>query len=103
MNETGDVGPACFAEGSCPRKVRIGGISKGRLLQVLQDHNVHLNQTAEALFADPRFTTSDHRVIVEVVPVCVTELGFPEGANYEQVVAGAFDAGLVECALSGWP
>jgi len=86
-----------------PGAVSIGGLSKSDLHAALREHDVQLNQAAEALFEDPRFTTLGARHVVEVVALSVAELGFGEGATYGQLITRALESGLVECPLELGP
>jgi len=86
-----------------PSAVRVGGMGKSELLQALRDHDVQLNQAAEALFGDRRFTVLSHPQVLEIVPVSVADLGFGEGATYAQLAARALESGLVECPLELGP
>lgn len=80
-----------------PNAVRIGGMSKAQLLRGLREQNVQLNNAAEALFEDRRFTTIDRQRLVEIVAPSVAELGFSEGATYGQLIARANESGWSEC------
>jgi hypothetical protein len=86
-----------------PSSVRIGGIDKRDLLQALRDRNVQLNQAAEALFQDRRFTSLSRSRVVEIAALSVADLGFGEGATYDQLTARALASGLVECPLELGP
>jgi hypothetical protein len=78
-------------------------MGKSELLAALREHDVRLNQAAEALFEDPRFTTLGGRHVVEIAALSVAELGFGEGATYGQLVARALESELVECPLELGP
>lgn len=82
-----------------PSTVEIGGMSQSQLLGALRELGVQLNQAAEVLFEDPRFTTLGRRHHVEIAAVSVAGLGFGDGATYERLVARACEAGLLECPL----
>jgi len=86
-----------------PRAVRVGGMSKSELLQALRESNIHLNQAAEALFADQRFITLSRHQVIEVAALSVADLGFEGGATYRQLTARARESGLVECPLELGP
>jgi hypothetical protein len=88
---------------SIPGTLRIGGMAKSNLLAALREQSIQLNEAAEALFADRRFTTSGEERVVAVVARSVAELGFREGATYGEIVRRALDAGLVECPLELGP
>ena len=63
------------------KAVRIGGMSKAELLRALREQNIQLNNAAEMLFQDRRFTTLGRQHLIEIVPLSVAELGFGEGAT----------------------
>lgn len=86
-----------------PSAVSIGGISSSELLAVLRSQSVQLNEAAEALFHDRRFTTLTRRQVVEIAALTVAELGFGEGATYGQLIARALERGLTECPLELGP
>jgi len=73
------------------------------MLQALRECNVQLNDAAQALFADCRFTTLKQPQVVELALVSVADLGLPDGATYEQLIHRALDSGLVECPLELGP
>jgi len=66
-----------------PSAVRVGGMDKQELVQALRGHNVRLNQPAEALFDDRRFTTLTQSRVIEIAFVSVADLGLREGATYD--------------------
>src|SRR5262245_58391974 len=78
-------------------------MDKQELRQTLRDHKVQLNQAAEALFDDRRFTPLSQSKVIEIAFLSVADLGFGEGATYEQLTARAFQSGLVECPLELGP
>jgi hypothetical protein len=86
-----------------PKHVRIGGMSRSDLDKVLREHNVQLNQAAETLFADDRFKTLAGAVNIGIACLTVSDLGFQDGATYDQLMAGALNQGLVACPLELGP
>ena len=86
-----------------PRAVRVGGMDKRELLQALRDQKVQLNQAGKALFEDRRFTTLSQKKVIEIACLSVADLGFVEGATYQQLTARALESGLVECPLELGP
>jgi hypothetical protein len=88
---------------SIPSAVRVGGMSKSELLQALREHDVQLNQAAEALFEDRRFTTRSKHQVIEIAAFSVSDLGLEAGATYGQLAARAIESGLVECPLELGP
>ena len=88
---------------SIPRTVTIGGMSRTELRVLLRQQGVQLNDAAEALFEDLRFTTGAARRDVEIAALSIAELGFAGGATYGQLVAAARTSGLGECPLELGP
>ncbi len=86
-----------------PSSVRLGGMDKRQLLQALRNRQVRLNQAAEALFEDRRFTPMSRRRVIEVAALTVDDLGFAEGATHDQLTARALASGFVECPLELGP
>jgi hypothetical protein len=84
------------------RMARIGGVPKVELLSRLQGAGVLLNDAAQALFADARFTTSSVSSLVETIQVSAA-LGFPDGATFAMVVKRAATNGLLLCPLELGP
>jgi hypothetical protein len=94
--------PQCFS--ALPtRLARIGGLPKEELLSRLQGAGILLNDAAQALLADARFTTSSVSSLVETVQVSVAALGFPDGATFAKVVERAAINGLLLCPLELGP
>jgi hypothetical protein len=86
-----------------PATLRIGGGSKPELRQALHQHHVGLNKAADTLFDDPRFTTPGRWTEIQIAAVSLSDLGFMNGATYNQVIARAHDVGLAECPLDTAP
>jgi hypothetical protein len=76
-------------------------MDKRELLHSLREHNVQLNKAAEALFEDRRFSPLAESKVIEIAFVSVADLGFTEGATYDQLTARARESGLV-CGCSFW-
>jgi hypothetical protein len=81
------------------RTVRIGGASKAELLSNLCAAGVRLNEAAQTLFADDRFTTSVATSLIETVELSVAGLGLPNGATFAEIVEQAARIGLLLCPL----
>ena len=86
-----------------PAAVRIGGVDKLSLLHSLRLHGVQLNRAADVLFQHRHFTTLDQPHLVHIAYLSVADLGFSEGATYQQIAARAEEAGLAECPLELGP
>lgn len=89
--------PASSSAGGIPRRVRIGGVDKTRLLAMLRDAGVRLNEAAERLIADRRFTTRARSAIVEPIRITVGALGFEQGALFDEIARRAASHGLALC------
>lgn len=86
-----------------PTNVRIGGLEKSELRLTLLSRGFQLNAAAEALFEDPRFSTSAAPTSIAIVARSVADLGFAEGATYGDLLARAHSRGLAECPLELGP
>lgn len=90
----------------CPtiiRMIEVGGFTKSQLIQNLQQHSILMNESAERLFADDNFTTSDLIYSVKTVELTVNDLGFPAGATTAQIFERAYEVGLNLCPLELGP
>jgi len=79
------------------RRIRVGGMSKGELLDELRRHGVELNEAGQALFADDRFTTSQASQVIDTVQVSVAALGHGQGATFARIEERAARMGLSLC------
>lgn len=90
----------------CPaiiRKIDIGGLTKSQLIQKLQQHSIMMNEYANRLFADDKFTTSDLTYSLNTIELTVHDLGFPDGATMTQIYKRAKEVGLDLCPLELGP
>lgn len=90
----------------CPviiRTVEVGGLTKSQLRQKLQQQSILLNESAERLFADDKFSTSDTKYILQTVELTVGDLGFPDGAPMGAIYGRANELGLELCPLELGP
>jgi carbamoylphosphate synthase small subunit len=62
-------GPTCMYNTLLPRAVRVGGMDKRALVQALRERGVQLNQAAEALFENHRFTALCQSKVIEIAIV----------------------------------
>ena len=85
------------------RLVDVGDLTKPQLIQELQRHSISMNESAERLFADDRFTTSGTPYKLKTVELTVRDLGFPEGATTARLFARANELGLELCPLELGP
>ena len=86
-----------------PIDVRVGGVEKSMLLANIRAQGIQLNRAAELLFEDPRFVTSVAHRVVRLRYFCVSDLGYPHGAIYPEIVRRAEAQGCVECPLELGP
>ena len=87
---------------SPPHRLRIGGLTRGGLVEALKTSAVLLNATAKALLEDAVFDQVEVED-VEIVERTVGELGFPDGATLFQVFAAAQERGLRLCPPTAGP
>jgi len=83
--------------------VRIGGMSRGELLEALLERGVRLNDSGRALFADDRFTTSAASLVLRTCQATPASLGFAQGATFADIEARAAGLGLSLCPLELGP
>ncbi len=91
---------------NCPtitRTVDVGGLTKSELIQELQRNSISMNVSAERLFADDRFITSDTSYKLKTVELTLRDLGFPGGATAAQTFERASEVGLELCSLELGP
>jgi hypothetical protein len=90
----------------CPvvtRAVEIGGLTKPQLIHKLREHSILMNESAERLFADDRFSTLDTKHMLETVELTVGDLGYARGATSGEFFARAGQLGLEPCPLELGP
>jgi hypothetical protein len=90
----------------CPfiaRLVEIGAQTKSQLIQRLQENSILMNESAERIFADDRFVTSDTKHILQTVELTVGDLGYPQGATLAEIYSRAPQLGLELCPLELGP
>ncbi|MFJ7183911.1 helicase [Lysinibacillus xylanilyticus] len=90
----------------CPfitRTVEVGGLTKSQLVQKLQQYSILMNEYGKKLITDDKFTTSDKKYSLKTVELTVGDLGFPDGANTEQIFKRAEELGLKLCPLELGP
>lgn len=96
--------PASSSEG--PRVVRVvsvGGLTKSELREELRRNAIAMNELAERLFADQRFTPSPTRYSVTTVELTVRELGLARGGTNADIAAQAAARGLGSCPMELGP
>jgi len=83
--------------------VEVGGLSKSQLIQKLKQYSILMNEYGEKLFTADKFTTSDKKYSLQTVELTVGDLGFPDGANTDQIFKRAEELGLKLCPLELGP
>jgi hypothetical protein len=86
-----------------PSTVFIGGQDRAALRTALRVRDVRLNRAAETLFDDRRFATSGGQFPLHIACISVADLGFADGATYEQLTQRATNLGFSECPLELGP
>ncbi|WP_298470709.1 helicase [uncultured Psychrobacillus sp.] len=92
-----------MGDSAITRTLEIGGLTKFQLIQKLENHSIRMNEYAERLLSDDKFTPSKTTYSVTTVSLTVRELGFPEGATMPQIFKRAHDVGLALCPLEVGP
>lgn len=86
----------------CPvviRYVELGGLTKGELIQKLQQNSIMMNEYGDKLLSDDRFTTSETIYTLKTVELTIRDLGFPEGATLPRIFKRSSELGLELCPL----
>lgn len=76
------------------RTIEIGGLTKLQLTRKLQQQSILLNEYAERLLSNDKFTTSKTKYNLKTVELTIRNLGFPEGATMPQIFKRAEELGL---------
>jgi len=79
--------------------VRVGGLTRSELTSALAAAGVQLNASAETLFDDPIFTSTEAETaqMIVVVERTVEEIGLDDGATLPAILAAARAHGLLPC------
>ena len=85
------------------RTIEIGGLTKLELTRKLQQQSISLNEYAERLLSNDKFTTSKTKYNLKTVELTIRNLGFPEGATMPQIFKRAEELGLDLCPLEVGP
>lgn len=75
--------------------LRIGGVDKAQLLELLARSNVSMNDAARTLFASHLFTTLPDPILVSYVELSVMDLGFDAGATFPELQQSAERMGYI--------
>lgn len=79
--------------------VEFGGNDKKSLLGILTKHKIGMNAYATQLFMNDKFLTSNLKKKAVIVEISVSELGFTEGALYNDIIRSAKNSGFSLCPL----
>ncbi|WP_176463548.1 helicase [Oceanobacillus manasiensis] len=85
------------------RTIEMGGLTKSQLNYKLQQHSISMNEFAEILIADEKFTASNTRCTVKTVELTVMDLGFPKGATLPEIFGRVSELGLGLCPVELGP
>jgi len=80
-------------------RILAGGASRVALRSQLSDARVRLNSLGEQLLDDARFVINSASSLVELSCVTVNELGFANGAKFEEILGRASSLDLEVCSL----
>lgn len=100
MSNDSPVQPTCI---QIPSHLQIGGLDKEPLLESLQAKGIQLNPLALSLFQHPGFVTQATSESLNITCVSASDLGFPDGTIYQDLVQAALQRQLVECPLELGP
>ncbi|MGI8384182.1 helicase [Robertmurraya sp. P23] len=85
------------------RTVEAGGHTKWELIEKLQQSSILINEYGERLLIDDKFKASETKYILQTVELTVGNLGFPEGANTDEIFKKANELGLELCPIELGP
>ena len=85
------------------RVVTLGGLKKSELIEELARNAISMNGSAERLFANDHFTTSEIRYSLTTIELTACNLGFPQGATIADIYERARQLGLGLCPLELGP
>ena len=75
-------------------------IPKSKILSVLKENNICINEYAKAYMNHPHFKTDGARSHITVVLCSLEELGLENGAVYADIFSRAIELGLYPCQPS---
>ena len=81
------------------KKFEVGGLSKDKLIEELEQADVRFNDYAHTLFEHPLFYPPDQRVCVSLVKVSLCDLGLMVPSCYGKIVEEAERLHLSICPL----
>ncbi|MGP6145748.1 hypothetical protein [Jeotgalibaca sp. A122] len=83
--------------------VEIGGFTPTQLMSRLEQKGIMMNEYAEQLLMDERFTTAKKKHTVHTVELTGKDLGFPDGAVMPQILDRIKVRGLALCPIELGP
>lgn len=86
--------------GAVKRLIEIGGLNPAQLKSRLRQQDIMLNEYAEQLISDERFTTSETKSTIQIVELTIQDLGFPEGAVIPQILERISVLGFALCPVA---
>jgi hypothetical protein len=79
------------------------GMSVDVLLSATKNSGMQIGKWAEDIMGKPAFVVSRNNIVVDLVVKSVSELGFDEGANFDQICQAAQKIGLIKCPAEVGP
>lgn len=90
-------------QGVIVRKIKYGGQSKEDLLKRLVAEGIHLNEYAKILLGSDVFEANPSEEAAEIVELSVQDLGFTNGATFEEIFSSIEQLHLNLCPLEIGP
>lgn len=90
-------------QGVIVRKIKYGGQSKEDLLKRLIAEGIHLNEYAKILLSSDVFEASPSEEAADIVELSVQDLGFTNGATFEEIFSRIEHLHLNLCTLEIGP
>ncbi len=101
MTSLADEIPAC--RGLIVKRIKYGGTSKEDLLKRLIAENIHMNEYAKTLWSSDIFVTSPSEQVADIIELSVQNLGFTNGAAFEEIFTRIRELNLNLCPLEIGP
>lgn len=79
------------------------GMNVDVLLLSIKNSGMQIGKWAEDIISKPAFVVSHNNTVIDLVVKSVSELGFDEGANFDQICQAAQKIGLIKCPAEVGP
>lgn len=73
------------------------------LLSTIKNSGMQIGKWAEDIMGKPAFVVSSNNIAIDLIVKSVSELGFDEGANFDQICQAAQKIGLIKCPAEAGP